>query len=532
MVVDSGKYHQHSPLLPSELRFWQTTEFMGAVLTVCLVALGLSLRLAAKLALQTRAQQLLDLERVRIARDIHDDLGAALTQLVLQCEVAQTEYPEESTARVHFSQFCARTRAASQALDEVVWAVNSKRDTLRDFSSYLCKYAQTALSNTPIRCRLDIQSDMPTSVFDLSVRRGLLLAVKESLNNAAKHSESAELLLCIYKDDEHVVVIVQDQGKGFDPDLLSGERNGLQNMVQRLEELGGTCRITSAINAGCRVEFRMPLAHPAAHGGSFLVANLWPEKCRLNLQLVAKWGWSTTFTQLRIENKAPAFSAESPLRIALVEDKRDVRESWAKLINSFPDFICMCKCASAEDALRMLPPLQPNVILMDIFLPRMSGIECTARLKNELPKTPIVMLTASDDDELVFVALQAGADGYLLKRTTPADLRSALIDVLTGGAPMSSEIARRVVESFRQPSRGRDNSISLTAREEETLLLLSKGYSNKEIADRLGLGIETVRSHLNHIYEKMHVRSRAGAVASTCLEKRFRIVEWPAVLRR
>jgi signal transduction histidine kinase len=256
------------PLLPSELRFWQSTWFMGAVLTVCVVALGLSLRLAAKLALQTRAQQLLDLERVRIARDIHDDLGAALTQLVLQCEVAQTEFPEESTARAHFNQFCGRARAASQALDEVVWAVNSKRDTLRDFSSYLCKYAQMALSNTPIRCRLDIQPDMPAIVFDLSARRGLFLAVKESLNNAAKHSAATELLLCIYKEHEHVVVIVEDQGRGFDPALLNGEGNGLQNMTQRLEELGGTCRIMSAVDAGCRVEFRMPLAHPAARGGS------------------------------------------------------------------------------------------------------------------------------------------------------------------------------------------------------------------------------------------------------------------------
>ncbi|HLP77042.1 MAG TPA: response regulator transcription factor, partial [Candidatus Paceibacterota bacterium] len=102
------------------------------------------------------------------------------------------------------------------------------------------------------------------------------------------------------------------------------------------------------------------------------------------------------------------FSAESPLKIALVEDKRDVRESWAQLINSFPDFTCTCKCASAEDALKMLPPLKPDVILMDIFLPRMSGIECTARMKSALPGTRIVMLTASDDDELIFVALEAG----------------------------------------------------------------------------------------------------------------------------
>lgn len=210
---------------------------------------------------------------------------------------------------------------------------------------------------------------------------------------------------------------------------------------------------------------------------------------------------------------AAAYSAAAPLRIALVEDKRDVRESWVRLIRSFPDFACVCECPSGEDALRLIPAAKPDVILMDIFLPRMSGIECTARLKTQLPKTPIVILTASDDDEMVFLALEAGADGYLLKRTKPADLRAALFDALSGGAPMTSEIARRVVESFRQKSRGRDDSVSLTAREEETLLFLTKGYSNKEIADKLSLSIETVRSHLKHIYEKLHVRSRAEAVA-------------------
>ena len=217
----------------------------------------------------------------------------------------------------------------------------------------------------------------------------------------------------------------------------------------------------------------------------------------------------------RIEetHRSGGFSSVAPLRIALVEDKRDVRESWVRLIQSFPDFACVCECGSGEEALKLIPPAKPGVVLMDIFLPRMSGIECTARLKTILPKTPIVILTASDDDEMVFLALEAGADGYLLKRTKPADLRAALLDVLSGGAPMTSEIARRVVESFRQKSRGRDESISLTAREEETLLLLTKGYSNKEIADKLGLSIETVRSHLKHIYEKMHVRSRAEAVA-------------------
>ncbi|HHY86638.1 MAG TPA: response regulator transcription factor [Verrucomicrobia bacterium] len=211
--------------------------------------------------------------------------------------------------------------------------------------------------------------------------------------------------------------------------------------------------------------------------------------------------------------KPIAISPESPLRVALVEDKREMRESWTRLIESFPDFKCVVASPSGEDALNTIPSARPDVVLMDIFLPRMSGIECTARLKAILPKTPIVILTGSDDDEMVFLALEAGADGYLLKRTRPADLRAALLDVLSGGAPMTSEIARRVVEFFRQKTHSRDDSVSLTAREEETLVLLSKGYSNKEIAERLGLSVETVRSHLKHIYEKMHVRSRAEAVA-------------------
>lgn len=212
-------------------------------------------------------------------------------------------------------------------------------------------------------------------------------------------------------------------------------------------------------------------------------------------------------------SRSHAISAAHPLRIVLVEDKPDVRDSWVKLLSSFPDFRCVGECASGEEAMRVVAQLKPDVVLMDIFLPRMSGIECTARLKTVLPKTPIVILTTSDDDEIVFRALEAGADGYLLKRTKPAELRSALLDALSGGAPMTSEIARRVVESFRQKGRSRDESVSLTAREEETLLLLTKGYSNKEIADKLNLSVETVRSHLKHIYEKMHVRSRAEAVA-------------------
>lgn len=213
----------------------------------------------------------------------------------------------------------------------------------------------------------------------------------------------------------------------------------------------------------------------------------------------------------------PSSETQNPapheIRVALVEDQRDTRESWSRLISSFPDFECVCTCSSGEEALKVIPIEQPDVILMDVFLPRMSGIECTSRLKAVNPKIPIVMLTASDEDEILFLALESGADGYLLKRTKPAELRAALLDVLSGGAPMTSEIARHVVASFRRKGGGLDPSVSLTTREEEILVLLTKGYANKEIADSLNLSVETVRSHLKNIYTKMHVRSRAEAVA-------------------
>jgi DNA-binding NarL/FixJ family response regulator len=210
--------------------------------------------------------------------------------------------------------------------------------------------------------------------------------------------------------------------------------------------------------------------------------------------------------------RAEGPSPKRRIKVALVEDQPKVRESWIKLINSFPDFECICSCATGEEAVRTLPHSAPDVVLMDIFLPRMSGIECTVRLKESLPQTQIVILTAMDDQELVFMALEAGADGYLLKRTKPSDLRAALLDVLGGGAPMTSQIARRVIESFRTKAKLRDETTRLSVREEQILLLLSQGYSNKLIADKLELSIDTVCSHLKHVFNKLHVSSRTEAV--------------------
>ena len=212
-------------------------------------------------------------------------------------------------------------------------------------------------------------------------------------------------------------------------------------------------------------------------------------------------------------SKPPPPAPAKTIRIALVEDLADVRDSWTRLIDGIPNFKCVCSCASGEDALRRLPEERVDLVLMDIRLPRMSGIACTTRLKPLIPDTQILILTVSADSDTVFRALEAGADGYLLKRCSPEELQAAVLDVLKGGVPMTSEIARRVIASFRRQPAKTDTVTKLTPREEEILNLLSRGFVSKEIAAQLGVSYETVRDHLKHIYEKLHVHSRGEAVA-------------------
>ncbi len=209
----------------------------------------------------------------------------------------------------------------------------------------------------------------------------------------------------------------------------------------------------------------------------------------------------------------PPAPAARACRVALVEDRDEVRARWRELIATWPDFVCVQACASGEEALRTLPALRPDIVLMDIYLPRMTGIECTARLKEITPECRVIILTASDDEELVFPALEAGADGYLLKHARPEELRHGLLDVLQGGVPMTSGIARRVANFFRRRAPRGDDGKRPSQRETEVLELLAKGYGNKEIADKLSLSVETIRSYLKNIYDKMHVHSRAEAVA-------------------
>jgi DNA-binding NarL/FixJ family response regulator len=198
--------------------------------------------------------------------------------------------------------------------------------------------------------------------------------------------------------------------------------------------------------------------------------------------------------------------------VAIVEDNAGLGAGLRRVVESMPDCQCVGVWGSGEDALVKVPAFRPDVVLMDINLPGISGIETTARLKAELPELLVVMVTVYRDHDKIFDALKAGACGYLLKRSSPAEIRQAILDVREGGAPMSAEIARRVVEAFHRPPAKAEETVHLSKRETEILDLLSHGLANKEIADRLGLSIETVRVHLKRIYDKLHVHSRTEAV--------------------
>jgi DNA-binding NarL/FixJ family response regulator len=199
--------------------------------------------------------------------------------------------------------------------------------------------------------------------------------------------------------------------------------------------------------------------------------------------------------------------------IVIVEDDPDFRAALTNFINETGEYRCVCVYSSAEDAVKLIPQLQPDVVLMDIHLPDMSGVECTRQLKALCPAIQILILTVYEDNEQIFGALKAGANGYLLKRAEPAEILRAIQEVRLGGAPMSRQIASRVVESFHEPLRTATSpEYNLSQREEDILEELSKGYTTKEIATRLSISSHTVHTHLQHIYSKLHVRSRTEAV--------------------
>ena len=202
-----------------------------------------------------------------------------------------------------------------------------------------------------------------------------------------------------------------------------------------------------------------------------------------------------------------------PITISLVEDNDQLRGTLSRLLARVEDFQFLTAYPNAEDALAGLPQERPDVVLMDINLPGLNGVECVRRLKPLAPDTQIIMLTVYEDTDNIFNALAAGATGYLLKRTPRAELIDAIRDVRQGGSPMTAHIARKVVQSFQRAGTSPQPTENLSEREQQVLDCLSQGLIYKEIADKLGISYETVHTYIRRIYEKLQVRTRTEAVA-------------------
>lgn len=207
------------------------------------------------------------------------------------------------------------------------------------------------------------------------------------------------------------------------------------------------------------------------------------------------------------------------ISVGVVEDNDGLRRSLERLLNHAPGMKCVGVWSRGEAALTQLGVVRPDVVLMDINLPGMSGIECTARLKSLCPETHVVMVTVYEDADSIFRALKAGACGYLLKRAASDEIIEAIKDVRGGGSPMTSEIARKVVRAFQSPPPDKATATAVSVREREILELISQGFANKEIADKLSISYQTLKVHMKNIYEKLHVHSRTEVVLKYMSEK-------------
>jgi len=491
-----------------ELRFWHRWW------VIALSALILSGGIAAVVVLRERAlarhrirraesEQAVVQERTRIAQDIHDELGSSLAQIGWLADLGgggELSGSGAAEARGSFATIAQRARAAVAALDEIVWAVNPHNDNLQQLADYIGRLVDECSQSGRTRCRKEIPDTLPPVAIRAELRHNLTLVVKEALANTLQHAGAASLWLRLKWEAPDLEIVVEDDGCGFDPVTTHEMGNGLRNQRARMAKIGGEVDVRSAVGQGTSTRIRLrlaPDASPPARGAGRKFSS--PPEARPVMK--------------------------QTIRIAMVEDNAGARATLRKLFASADDFLVTAVCPNAETALKQIPAAGCDVVLMDINLPGMNGIDCLRALKARMPGVSVVMLTAYDDNEKLFGSLLAGADGYLLKRLARAPLLEAVREIVTGGAPISPTMARRMVDYFHRlkdmqavpdPAPAAPESDVdveyLSAREKDLLRLLADGLSLKEAAAEMNLSWQTARSYTKKIYQKLHVHSRTDAV--------------------
>lgn len=255
---------------PIRLEFWQRKGFQVSLAVVAVASLLVGLFLASRLYLKQRMAWIVSRERERIAADLHDDLGGGLTQLVLLGETSRPGFAADSPAADTMDRVCDQARALLRGMNEAVWLINSQRDTFRDFASYVAKHAERFFADTPVRSRFEIDAEIPAWPCDIGIRRNLFLAIKETLHNTLRHSQAATVSLKIRCQRHEMLVVIRDDGRGFDLAAADNSGNGLPNIHRRVAEAGGSLKIQSIPGAGTLLEFRIPMQPPARLGFPWL----------------------------------------------------------------------------------------------------------------------------------------------------------------------------------------------------------------------------------------------------------------------
>ena len=451
----------------------------GLLALVALVALGAALAAAVLFAARARARRDLALARVRarIAEDLHDDIGSSLSRISILSELARRKAPGGEVDAL-LAEIAETARALVGSMSDAVWSIDPAQDDLRHVVARMRSFASDVLDGKEIAWTFQAPED-PRDHVPPETRRELFLVFKEAVTNVARHSGATHARLALEIRGGTLNLEVADDGKGFDAaparDLTSSlERGrGLLNMQVRALRKGGRLTVTSA--PGRR---RAARARPAPR----------------------RQGAGVT---------APA----GALRAAVVEDDDLVREGLRVLIDGSPGLCCVGAWASVEDALVGLPREVPDVLLMDIALPGMSGVEGVRVVRARHPSVEVLMLTVLAERAQIFESICNGACGYLLKDTPPARLLEALREAKEGGAPMSPEIARKVVELFRRTAPPPVAETRLTEQETRLLGLLADGHGYRAAADQLFVSVNTVRNYIRSVYEKLHVHSSSEAVS-------------------
>ncbi len=441
---------------------------------------------------RNRLRNALAVERVRmrVATDLHDDIGADLSEIAILSELAASRDALERTRLL--GEIGSSARRLVDTLSDIVWSTNPGKDDLGSVVQRIRHFAANALESRGIAWTLEVPDGLGALALDPERRRQVFLILKEAVTNVARHAGCTRASLRV---------------------LLVPTRS---RSTSRTTGRASTSRPRHRATAtGSRACARVP--PPSAR------ASAWTRSRRAARASLSSSPSARPFAPHRDAVVAELPVAEDPpdgtmngrdrIRVALVEDKRLTREGLGALLDSSAELTCVGLYESVEQAAAGLGAAPCDVLLLDIHLPGMSGVDGVRVLTEKFPEMRVLMLTVYEDEERVFESICNGASGYLLKKTPPAQLVEAVRQARLGGTPLSPEIAGHIVRRFRlAPGAARPEPL-LTAQEIRLLRLLADGHSYQSASDRLGVTINTVRDHVRAIYEKLHVHSRSEAVS-------------------